>query len=88
MNDHRTYPLQEALQAQQALRELGGLAPEQFPVEAFVGMVSDEIEHLRKLGHSDEQIAQVICKNSRIEVTAAEISEHYASPEQRHAPHE
>jgi len=86
MEYSKSYPLQEAIHAQNALRELGGLAPESFPVEAFVGMISDEIEHLRKLGHRDEEIAEVIARNSKIEITAAQIAENYASPEERHAP--
>ena len=84
----KTYPLEEAVRAQQALRDLAKLGPETFPVEAFVGMISDEIEHLRNLGHSDAEIARVITTNSKIEITPAEIAEHYAPPEQRHAPHD
>ena len=84
----KNYPLEEAVKAQKALRTLAGLGPETFPVEAFVGMISDEIEQLRKLGHTDEQIAQVVAANSEIEITAAEIAENYASPEQRHGPPE
>lgn len=84
MEAEKVYSLEEALKAQSALRALGGLAPEEFPVAAFVGMVSDEIEHLRKLGHSDEEIAGVIRRSSKIEITAAEIARNYASPEQRH----
>ena len=82
----KTFPVEEAIQAQKALRSLGGLEPEMFPIQAFVGMISDEIEHLRKLGHSDEEIARVIRSNSNIEITAAEITENYASPEERHPP--
>jgi hypothetical protein len=81
----KTYSVEEAIQAQKALRDMAGLAPETFPVEAFVGMISDEIEYLRKQGHSDEEIAGVITRNSKIEFTAAEIGENYASPEARHA---
>ena len=80
--------LEEALKAQGALRDLAGLGPEEFPLQAFVGMISDEVEMLRKLGHSDEQIADVIKAHSQIEITAAELSEHYASPEQRHGGHD
>jgi hypothetical protein len=50
-------------------------------------MISDEIEQLRKTGHSHEEIAQVIKTNSQIEITAAEIAENYASPEERHSSH-
>ena len=80
----RTYSLEEAVKAQKALRSLAGLGPEAFPVEAFVGMISDEIEQLRKQGHDDEEIAKTITSHSAIEITAAEIGENYASPEQRH----
>jgi hypothetical protein len=83
----KTYPIQEALRAQQALRNLAGLEPEMFPVEAFVGMISDEVEALRKRGHSDAQIAKTIQDNSSIQITAAEVAAYYASPEDRHAHH-
>ncbi len=46
----KTYPIEQALRAQKALREAAGLGPEMFPVEAFVGMISDEIEQLRSQG--------------------------------------
>ena len=84
----KSYSVEDAVQAQNALRKLGGLAPENFPIQAFVGMISDEIEHLRTLGHSDEDIAHTITANSKIEITAVEISENYAPPQARHPHHE
>jgi hypothetical protein len=84
MPESKTYSIQEALQAQSALRSAAGLEPEQFPIEAFVGMISDEIEVLRKRGQSDEQIARIIRQNSAIEITPAEIAANHAPPEQRH----
>lgn len=48
-----TYPIDQALRAQRALREAAGLGPEMFPIEAFVGMISDEIEQLRARGKTD-----------------------------------
>lgn len=83
MPSNRVYPVEEAVQAQKALRALGGLGPEEFPIEAFVGMISDEIEVLRKMGYSDGEIAGAIASSSKIEITGAEIAEHYASPEER-----
>ena len=74
----KTYPVEEAIRAQKALRERAGLGPEMFPIQAFVGMISDEVETLRKQGHSDEKIA----------ITPAEIKEDYATPEERHSSHE
>lgn len=84
----KTYPIEEALRAQRALRELAGLGPEMFPVQAFVGMISDEVETLRSQGHSDQEIANTITANSGISITAGEIASHYAPPEQRHQDHE
>lgn len=84
MPDEIVYPLTEALKAQQALREAANLAPEQFPIQAFVGMISDEIDALRKLGKSDIEIASLIEKNSAIRIDPATLSENYAPPEQRH----
>ena len=79
-----TYPVEEAIKAQKALRSLAGLGPEMFPVQAFVGMISDEVETLRKLGHTDEQIAGTIRANSDIVITSEEIGANYAPPGQRH----
>ena len=80
------YPLEEALKAQTALRSEAGLEPEQFPIQAFVGMISDEIETLRAQGKSDEQIADIIRKNSKIKITSDEVAANYAPTEARH-PH-
>ena len=82
--ENKTYTLEQALQAQTALREAAGLDPERFPVEAFVGMISDEVEILRAQGKSDEDIAGLITRNSGIAITASEIASNYAPPEQRH----
>ena len=90
MSDHREpqmYPLEEALRAQKALRDLAGLAPEQFPLQAFIGMVSDEIEILRQQGHSDEEIAETISRSSTIRITSEQIGANYAPAEQRRQAH-
>ena len=80
----KIYPIDQALRAQKALRDAAGLGPEMFPVEAFVGMISDEIEKLRSQGKTDNEIAALITENSSIQITAEEISANYASPEDRH----
>jgi hypothetical protein len=84
MPEPKMYPVEEAVKAQKALRAASGLGPEMFPIQAFVGMISDEVESLRKLGKSDEEIAEMIRANSSIEITPAEIAENYATPEERH----
>lgn len=80
----KTYPLEEALKAQRALRDAANLGEEQFLIEAFVGMISDEVEALRKSGKTDDEIAQLIESSSRIKISGAEITENYASPGERH----
>lgn len=84
-SDGRTYPIEEALRAQNALRQMAGLEREQFPVAAFVGMISDEIEILRRQGRTDQQIADAISQHSSIEITSDDIAANYATPEERHA---
>ncbi len=83
----KTYPVEQAVRAQRALREAAGLAPELFPIQAFVGMISDEIETLRSQGKTDAEIAALIATHSNIEITASEITENYASPDDRRQPH-
>ncbi len=85
MDFKKTFTLNEAVKAQQALRATAGLEPERFPVEAFVGMISDEIEALRQQGKTDSEIASLIQSTSAIEISAEELAEHYAPPEERHA---
>lgn len=77
------YPIQEALKAQTALRDAAGLPAELFPIQAFVGMISDEIDALRAKGIDDDGIAAIICDHSSIQITSQEIHDHYASPESR-----
>ena len=84
---NKTYPLEEALKAQTGLRNAAGLEPEQFPMQALVGMMSDEIQALREQGRTDEQIARLIEASSSIQITVREIAENYATPEERHYSH-
>ena len=75
--------LPDALLALKALREAGGLAEQRFQVPAFVGMISDEIEALRKQGKTDAQIVAIIEQASPIRITPEEIARFYAPPEAR-----
>ena len=84
MSAPKMYPVEEAIKAQKSLRDAAGLEPEQFPIQAFVGMISDEIESLRKRGKTDDEIASIIRDSSAIEISASEIAENYAPPEERH----
>ena len=79
----RTFSLGEALRAQKALRTAAGLGEEAFPVQAFVGMISDEIEALRKTGRTDEDIVALIQNSSDIRLSADELRDNYASQDER-----
>lgn len=83
----KTYAVDQAVRAQKALRDAAGLGPEMFPIQAFVGMISDEIEQLRSQGKADDEIARIITANSSIEITGSEIAENYAPPEDRRQAH-
>ena len=76
--------VEEAVKAQRALRDAAGKGPEMFPIEAFIGMISDEIEVLREAGKSDEEIAVVVQQSSSIEITADDIRKHFIPAGQRH----
>ena len=84
MTQSKMYPVEEAIKAQKALRSAAGLGPEEFPIEAFVGMISDEVESLRTCGKTDDEIAAMIQQHSAIDITGQQIAENYASPEKRH----
>jgi hypothetical protein len=79
----KNYSLKEALTALESLRHAAGLPPETFPIEAVVGMISDEIDELRKLGKSDEDIADIIRNSSTIDITAKQIANNYVAPAER-----
>jgi hypothetical protein len=59
------------------------LAPESFPVQAFIGMISDEIEQLRAAGKDDAAIATLVSDATGKSVDAETITRFYASPEAR-----
>ena len=83
MNGAKMYRLDEALRALGGLREAAGLGPEMFPVQAFVGMISDEVEALREQGRSDEEIVGLIAASSGIGLSPDELRENFASAEKR-----
>lgn len=78
-----TVLLPQALAAQQALRASLGLPDERFPLPAFIGMVSDEIEQARAAGRDDASIAALLASASGAPVSADDVSRFYAPPERR-----
>ena len=83
MAGETTFTLQEAIEAQRALRSLIGMTEEVFSVDAFVGMISDEIESSREAGYDGQSISDLIRQTAGKTVTVEEICAFYATPEQR-----
>lgn len=83
MSDGPTMSMDEAIRGQRALRDALGLGPERFPIPAFVGMVSDEIEKLRDAGTSDAAIADLVERAIGLKIPAEDIATHYAPPDRR-----
>ena len=84
MDEEQTFSVEDAVAVQRELRRSLGLAAATFPLPAFVGMISDEIEQFRAAGKSDADIAAVIRNTVGREVSPETIAQFYAPPEQRH----
>ena len=52
-------------------------------MQAFIGMISDEIEQLRAKGRSDAVIATLVSKATGKTIDAETIARFYATPEAR-----
>lgn len=81
-----TFSAEQAVAVQRALRHRLGLADERFPLPAFIGMISDEIEQMRAVGHDDSAICAVIEESTGQRLMPEDLARHYASPEARHRP--
>ncbi len=84
MDEAQTFSAQEAVAVQRELRRSLGLGAEAFPLPAFVGMISDEIEQFRAAGKSDADIAAVTKTTVGRDVDPQALARFYAPPEERH----
>jgi hypothetical protein len=64
VNNDLSFSTEQLVAAQKVLRDALQLPPERFPLQAFVGMISDEIEQLRLRGLSDGAAHGDICAES------------------------
>jgi hypothetical protein len=84
MEDRETgFSAQEAVAVQRALRRALGMEAETFPLEAFIGMISDEVEQFRASGKTDADIAALIRETIGRDVSEGDIGVFYAPPEAR-----
>ena len=88
MDDNEmTFSAQEAVAVQRELRRSLGLGPEAFPLPAFIGMISDEIDQFRAAGRSDAEIAELIKATVGRDVSTAAIEQFHAPAEARRGGH-
>ena len=78
-----TFSIDQAIGAQRRLRSSLGLEDERFPLPAFIGMISDEIEMMRQAGRTDADIVAVIADATGERIAPEDLARHYAPPEQR-----
>ena len=71
------YSLDQAMQAQAALRAAAGEGAESFSEEQLVGMLSDEIRALRERGQSDEAIAALLKAEAGLDLGAETLGRFY-----------
>ena len=83
MAEDTTFTLAQAMAAQRALRDELGLGEEAFPLPAFIGMISDEIQQLREAGRSDSEVLKIIQRATGVALSEADLERFYAPPERR-----
>jgi hypothetical protein len=82
MPDATMYSAGQAAAANTVLRSALDLPPQQFTIEQFVGMISDEIKQLREAGHSNGEISTLLQSKAGISVSADELGRYYAGGSQ------
>ena len=85
-SDNLTFSADDAVAAQRALRQALGLPEERFPAQAFVSMISDEIEQMRAQGRTDQEVADVIRTVTGHDLPASFLADNYAAPDTRQQP--
>jgi hypothetical protein len=83
MTEPTGFTIEQAIGAQRALRAALGLGDEIFPLPAFVGMISDEIEQMREAGHSDAGVIRIIADATGRTITGDDLARYYAPPDRR-----
>jgi hypothetical protein len=83
MSGTPSFTIDDVVATQRQLRKRLGLGDEQFPLQAFVGMLSDEIERLRAAGHSDAEIVATVEHATGKPLSVDDLQKFYASPEKR-----
>jgi hypothetical protein len=69
--------------AQNEMRHILGLPEPRFSFPTFIGMLSDEIEQMRRAGHTNEMVAQTISRATGHSIEAIDVQRHYLPVEER-----
>jgi hypothetical protein len=79
------FSAEEAVAVQREMRRVLGLSRERFPLAAFVGMISDEIEQFQTAGMSDTDVAILIKDTIGRDIAPDEVARFYSPPDVRRA---
>ena len=71
-----SFSAEDVVRAQQGLRASMGLGPEAFATAAFIAMLGSEIDQLRKIGRSDDDIAALLTTALGRTITVQAIEAH------------
>lgn len=80
------FSIDDVVLAQNEMRHMLCLPDPQFSMPTFIGMLSDEIEQMRRAGHTDELVAETIRRATGQHVEAGDVGRYYLSIEERGRP--
>ena len=88
MPDHSVtgFSADDVTLAQSEMRHILGLPEPRFSFPTFIGMLSDEIEQMRRAGHTNEMVAQTINRATGQSIKAIDVQRHYLPVEERERP--
>ena len=69
--------------AQNEMRHILSLPEPRFSFPTFIGMLSDEIEQMRRAGHANEMVAKTISRATGQSIEAIDVQRHYLPVEER-----
>ena len=86
MSSPTSFTAEQAVRAQRELRAALGLGDEAFPLPAFIGMISDEIQQMREAGRSDQEVLRIVEAATGQTISPEDLARYYASPQDRGRP--
>jgi hypothetical protein len=78
MKAHHEYNIEQVIYARKVLRDSMNLETQTFPLSAVIGMLSDEIDAMRKAGISDITISKLMGLGLGDAVSVRDIQKYFA----------